>query len=157
MNVLFFTTVGKGKGKVRRGGVQKKDKQRKRCGSFPVSVPVKGGHSVFKVSVPLSSLPSNILPAHHQHASITSPPFIHSASVSTQPSHSQPHSKGKLISDVLCPPTCLCVAFYMKKRCVQSKPSKRCTAGSGWLALISTVDAWLLCYSLDLQTLGRPA
>ena len=57
-NVLSFMTVGKGKGKVPRGGVQKKDNQRKRWGHVPVSVPVKGGRSVFRVSVPLSLLPS---------------------------------------------------------------------------------------------------
>ena len=97
-NVLSFMTVGKGKGKVRRGGVQKKDNQRKRWGHVPVSVPVKGGHSVFRVSVPLSSLPSeqrDTLLAQHRHTSISSPSLIHSASVSTQPSHSQPHTKGK--------------------------------------------------------------
>lgn len=100
-------TVGKGKGKVRRHRVQKKDKRQKRWGSLPVSVPVKGGRSVFKVSVPLSSLPSDIAP--HQHASITS----HTASVSTQTSHSQLHIEGKIKGNVLCPPTCLYVAFYM--------------------------------------------
>lgn len=88
--------VGKGKGKARRHRVQKKDKQRKRWGSLPVSVPLKGGVSVFKVSVPLSSLPSDISP--HQHASITS----HTASVSTE---RQLHIKGKIEGNVLCPPT----------------------------------------------------
>ena len=44
-----------------------------------------------------------------------------------------------------------------KKRSVQSKSSKRQTAVSGWLALISAVYAWLLCDGLDLYTytLGR--
>ena len=43
------------------------------------------------------------------------------------------------------------------KRCAQSKPGKRRTAVSGWLALISgTVYVWLLCDGLDLHTLGRP-
>ena len=95
---MSFMTVGKGKGKVPRGGVQKKDNQRKRWGHVPVSVPVKGGRSVFRVSVPLSSLPSgqrDTLLAQHRHTSISSPSLIHSASVSTQPSHSQPHTKGK--------------------------------------------------------------
>ena len=45
-----FMTVGKGKGKARHG-VQKKDNQREGWGHVPVSVPVKGGRSVFRVSV----------------------------------------------------------------------------------------------------------
>ena len=97
-NMMSFMTVGKGKGKVPRGGVQKKNNQRKRWGHVPVSVPVKGGRSVFRVSVPLSSLPPgqrDTLLAQHRHTSITSPSLIHSASVSTQPSHSQSHTKGK--------------------------------------------------------------
>ena len=107
-NVLSFMTVDKGKGKVRRGGVQKKDNEQKRWGHVPVSVPVKGGRSVFRVSIPLSLLPSeqrDTLLAQHEQTSITSPSLIHSASVTTQPSHSQPHTKGKygqVISWELC-------------------------------------------------------
>ena len=93
-NVLSFMTVDKGKGKERRGSVQKKDNQR---GHVPVSVPVKGGRSVFRVSIPLSSLPSEQRDtlAQHKQTSITSPSLIYSTSVTTQPSHSQPHTKGK--------------------------------------------------------------
>ena len=41
-----------------RLSVQRKNHERKRWGYFPVRIPIKGGISVFKVSVPLSSLSS---------------------------------------------------------------------------------------------------
>ena len=117
-NVLSFMTIGKRKGQVCRGGVQKKDTQRKRWGHIPVSVPVKGGCSVFRVSVPLSSLPSerrDTLLAQLCHTFITSPSLIHSVSVTTQPSRSQPHTIGRYGQVMLCGSVCDILGRWHKK------------------------------------------
>ena len=54
----FILSMQMGKRKF-RPGVQRKNHERKRWGYYPVRIPIKGGISVFKVSVPLSALSSD--------------------------------------------------------------------------------------------------
>ena len=49
-----------------------KNSERKRWGYFPVRIPLKGSVSVFKVSVPLTSLPAKNAHQLMCHSSITS-------------------------------------------------------------------------------------
>ena len=53
--IYYYVCMQMGKRRFRLS-VQRKNDERKRWGVFPVRIPVKGGVSVFKVSVPLSSL-----------------------------------------------------------------------------------------------------
>lgn len=62
--------------------VQRKNHERKRWGYYPVRIPIKGGISVFKVSVPLSDLSSDQRTALLAQPPTTQPP-IRSSSTQT--------------------------------------------------------------------------
>ena len=74
-----------------RLSVQRKNHERKRWGFYPVRIPIKGGVSVFKVSIPLSALSSQQKTVLQLQPPDTSPstPLLHSllsANFSEEPS-----------------------------------------------------------------------